>query len=227
MSGNDVAPHVDLQSKHHHPWPMLVPDLLAHRRRPPRGVSSPQLQVRPLALLLLPGYRRTRFGLLPSGNGNPRAHLAQTTAGSPLPVGCRHWIENQPRRARDQYRLDQKLALVSRPQPRRRPYTRLSVAVYHWFLAQSAVLFPFQIPSRPSGALFKIRRTTEGQSSLPASSPYGRRFLLFGFSYFHFEQIFKKHAIVKQSRSQLLRACLAAAIAERDVVSDTIVPHDK
>ena len=171
MSGNDVVLHEDLQSKHHHPLPTLVPDLCAHRRRPPRGVSSPQLQVRPLALLLLPGYRRTRSGLFPIENGNSRARLDQTTGPSLLPVGCRQRIDNQPRRAR--YRFDQKPALVLSPRPQHRP--RLSVAWYHSFLAQLVVLFPFQIPSGSSGRIFKIRPITAVQSSLSASSSSGRR----------------------------------------------------
>src|SRR4030095_14904616 len=111
---------------------MLVPDLLAHRRRPPRGVSSPRLQVRPLALLLLRGYRRTRSGLLPSLNGISRARLAQTTVVSPLPVARRRRIDNQTRRARDQSRFEQRLSLFSRPRPH--PNPRLSVARYHLFL---------------------------------------------------------------------------------------------
>ena len=225
MSGNDAVLHVDLQSKHHHPWPMLVPDLLAHRRRPARGVSSPRLQVHPLALLLLPGHRRTRSGLLPSSNGKSRERLAQTAGPSLLPVGCRQRTDDKPSRARDQYRLDQKLALVSRPQ--HPPCPGLSVAGCHFFVAQSAVLFPFQIPSRPSARLLQSRPITAGQSNLPASSPAGRRLLLFRFCCVNFEQVFKEHAIVKQCRSQLLGACFAAAITERDVVSDTIVPHDK
>ena len=85
MSGNDVARHVDLQSKPPHPWPMLVPDLLAHRRRPPPDVSSPLLPVRPPALLLHPGYRRTRTGVLPGENGNPGARVIERSRQEFLP----------------------------------------------------------------------------------------------------------------------------------------------
>src|SRR4029434_10328897 len=155
MSGNDVLLDVDLQSKHHYARTIPVPDLLAHRRRPPRDVSSPRLPVRPQSLLLHPGYRRTRSGLLPSENGNPGARFAQTTAPGLLPTDYLQWIDNQPRRARDQYLFDQKLAFVSQPRPQHRPSPRLSVAGYYLFLAQSLVFLPYQIPSRSSACLLQ------------------------------------------------------------------------
>ena len=136
MSGNDVVLRADLQSKHRHPWPMLVPDLLAHRRRPPRGVSSPRLQAHQLVYCSSRVIDEPGLDCPPTRPETLERVLIKQRRASLLPVGCRPRIDNQPRRSRDRYRFDRRLVLVSRP--RRRLRSRLTAVAYHLLLCLSS-----------------------------------------------------------------------------------------